>query len=33
LVWLSRWFDWRSALRVVHPDTFLRWHRQGFCLF
>ena len=33
LVWLSRWFDWRQALRVVQPETFLRWHRQGFRLF
>jgi putative transposase len=33
LVWLGRWFDWRQALAVVQPETFLRWHRQGFCLF
>jgi len=33
LVWLSRWFDWRQALAVVQPQTFLRWHRQGFRLF
>jgi putative transposase len=33
LVWLARWFDWRRALAVVQPDTFLRWHRQGFRLF
>jgi transposase InsO family protein len=33
LVWLSRWFDWRSALRIVHPETLTRWHRQGFRLF
>jgi putative transposase len=33
LVWLSRWFDWRKALAVVKPDTFTRWHRQGFQLF
>ncbi len=33
LVWLARWFDWRAALAVVHPDTFLHWHRQGFWLF
>lgn len=33
LVWLSRWFDWRQVLAVVQPDTFLRWHRQGFRLF
>jgi Homeodomain-like domain len=33
LVWLSRWFNWRQALAIVQPDTFLRWHRQGFRLF
>src|SRR4030095_16490419 len=29
---LGRLFDWRSALRVVKPDTFIRWHRKGFRL-
>ena len=33
LVWLSRWFNWRQALAMVQPDTFLRWHRQGLRLF
>jgi transposase InsO family protein len=33
LIWLARWFDWRRALCVVQPETFLRWHRQGFRLF
>src|SRR5919109_3472770 len=33
LVWLGRWFDWRQALAVVQPETFTRWHRQGFRLF
>jgi len=32
LVWLSRLFAWREALTVVKPETFLRWHRQGFRL-
>ena len=32
LVWLGRRFDWRQALAVVQPETFLRWHRQGFRL-
>ena len=32
-VWLARWFDWRQALAVVQPATFIRWHRQGFRLF
>jgi putative transposase len=33
LVWLGRWFDWRQALAVGQPTTFIRWHRQGFRLF
>jgi putative transposase len=33
LVWLARWFDWRQALAIVQPDTFIRWHRQGVRLF
>jgi putative transposase len=27
LLRLSRWFDWRSALTVVTPKTFIGWHR------
>ena len=33
MVWLGRWFEWRQALAVVLPKTFIRWHRQGFRLF
>src|SRR5207249_8244443 len=33
LGWLARCFDWRQALTVVQPATFIRWHRQGFRLF
>jgi hypothetical protein len=33
LIWLGRCFDWRQALAVVQPETFARWHRQGFRLF
>jgi transposase InsO family protein len=33
MVWLSYCFDWRSALRIVKPETFMGWHRQGFRLF
>ena len=33
MVWLSCWFDWRTALRLVKPETFTRWHRQGFRWF
>jgi len=27
---LARFFEWRDALVVVRPETFLRWHRAGF---
>ncbi len=30
LLSLSRCFDWRSALTVVTPRTFIGWHRRGF---
>jgi hypothetical protein len=30
---LGRLFEWRSALRVVKPDTFIRLHQKGFRLF
>src|ERR1700732_4835616 len=30
LVLLSRWFDWRSALVVVQPETLIGWHRRAF---
>ena len=33
LVLLSRLFVWRQVLTVVKPETFIRWHRQGFRLF
>jgi transposase InsO family protein len=33
MVWLSRWFNWRSALSIVTPETVTRWHRQGFRWF
>jgi putative transposase len=33
LVMLSRFFPWVSALAIVKPDTFVRWHRAGFRLF
>ena len=32
LVLLSRLLEWRSLLTVVQPDTFIRWHRQGWRL-
>jgi putative transposase len=33
LVLLSRLFNWRGALTVVRPKTFVEWHRRGFRLF
>jgi hypothetical protein len=30
LVLLSRWLNWRDALTVVRPKTFVAWHRKGF---
>jgi hypothetical protein len=25
--------DWRKLLHSLHPDTVVRWHRQGFRLY
>ena len=33
LVLLSRSFDWRVALIIVRPKTFLGWNRRGFGLW
>jgi hypothetical protein len=33
LNFLSRWFNSRSALVLVQPQTLIRWHRAGFRLF
>ena len=30
MMWLPYCFDWRSALRIVEPETFISWHRKGF---
>ena len=33
-VGLSRvWAEWRSALRIVKPDTVIAWHRKAFRMF
>src|ERR1700693_4179349 len=29
----SRLFDWRAALTIVKPDTFLRWQREAYKRF
>ncbi len=33
LLALARFFDWRSALVIVTPETFVKWHRTGFRAF
>jgi putative transposase len=33
MVLAARLFDWKEALVAVRPETFTRWHRQGFKLF
>jgi hypothetical protein len=36
LLWigLSRvWTEWRSALKIVKPDTVIGWHRKAFRMF
>ena len=33
LFWASRLRHWWQALRIIQPDTLLRWHREGFRLF
>ena len=30
LLALARFFDWRDALVVVKPDTFIKWHQTAF---
>src|SRR5271169_1060658 len=33
-IWLLRiWADWKSALRIVKPETVIAWHRKGFRLY
>ena len=30
MIGLARFFDWRTALVIVKPETFLKWHRAAF---
>jgi putative transposase len=33
-VWLSRiWYEWRTVLVIVRPETLIGWHRRGFRLY
>src|ERR1022692_1299555 len=33
LVLWSRLFEWKEALTIVTPATFVRWHRKSFKLY
>jgi hypothetical protein len=33
MVFLGKFFEWRSALVLVKPETLIGWHRKGFRLF
>jgi putative transposase len=33
LLALARFFDWRNALVIVKPETFVKWHRTAFRMF
>jgi putative transposase len=33
MVALAKFFDWRNALVIVKPKTFLKWHRTAFRTF
>jgi putative transposase len=33
MVFLGKFFEWRSALVLVKPGTLIGWHRKGFRLF
>ncbi|MDP8991267.1 MAG: helix-turn-helix domain-containing protein [Acidobacteriota bacterium] len=33
MVAFAKFFDWRDALVIVKPETFIRWHRTAFKMF
>jgi hypothetical protein len=33
MIALARFFDWRDALAIVKPATFIKWHRAVFRMF
>jgi len=33
LLFWARWFNWRDALVIVKPETFIGWHRWAFQRF
>jgi hypothetical protein len=30
MVALAKFFDWRRALTIAKPETFIKWHRTAF---
>ena len=33
MVALAKFFNWRDALAIVKPETFIGWHRTAFNMF
>lgn len=33
LLFWARWFNWRNAVMIVKPETFIGWHRWAFQRF
>jgi hypothetical protein len=33
MVALAKFFDWRDALAIVKPETFVGWQRTAFKMF
>ena len=33
MVALAKFFDWRSALAIAKPETFIKWQRTAFRMF
>jgi hypothetical protein len=33
MVALAKFFDWRDALAIVKPETFVGWQRKAFKMF
>jgi len=33
MVALGKFFDWRGALAIVKPETFVGWQRTAFKMF
>jgi len=33
MISLARFFNWREALVIIKPETFIKWHREAFRMF